>query len=570
MKYLLLLILISPIIASICCLLLPKRLVYLTNIISSCITIILISFALLAKPEFAFPNMLSLNNLSIVFLPLVSFLFALISVYSFRINTKEFPFAEYSCFVQLILSTCLGIFLTNNLILLLCLLGLFSACIYYLLNLKNKNNLTTPEKFIIFNSGSDFLILFAIGSIWALTNSFQMNEISISLIGNNFLSSTSIPCIFLCLALLTKSIIIPFLIWQKKPEKNTHVSIIALLSTTLSTLIGLYLLSKFCLDLFVVNQNISFILLISGSIALFLASLFALFQQNLKSSLLYQTIGQTGLIIIGIGTFNPLGYSGAIINLINSIICLSALFLCSINIENKTKTLSLEKLGNLGKDMPAAFFCFLVAALSLAGIPPLLGFSSKWLIIQGILKTSKTTPNLWFFWIIIIVISSTLLLISLLKSIISVFLDTRTCKTVEKQNKKMCWQTHIPITALTIITLILGATIFKLPILKIITNNTLEISKIGSWQPDKISLIILFFLLIGLILHYFNKANIQIVNRLSYKNPVNLNTFLNSKDFLTKIKLTYFNIISTKISKLFNFSRKKIIKQKNKNTGDKI
>jgi formate hydrogenlyase subunit 3/multisubunit Na+/H+ antiporter MnhD subunit len=88
-------------------------------------------------------------------------------------------------------------------------------------------------------------------------------------------------------------------------------------------------------------------------------------------------------MLLGIGTGTVIGVLGGVFHMLNHAIYKSCLFLGAGAVERETKTMALDKLGGLVKVMPWTFGCMLIASLAIAGIPPLNGFASKWLVYQS-------------------------------------------------------------------------------------------------------------------------------------------------------------------------------------------
>ena len=70
----------------------------------------------------------------------------------------------------------------------------------------------------------------------------------------------------------------------------------------------------------------------------------------------------------------------------------------------------MESLGGLGQKMPMTFAAFLIAALSIAGIPPFNGFVSKWMVYQGIIQMGAVggtwAAQLWPVWLVCAMLGS--------------------------------------------------------------------------------------------------------------------------------------------------------------------
>ncbi|MFZ5775919.1 MAG: monovalent cation/H+ antiporter subunit D family protein [Thermodesulfobacteriota bacterium] len=121
---------------------------------------------------------------------------------------------------------------------------------------------------------------------------------------------------------------------------------------------------------------------ISG-VTLVTASLFALFQDNLKRRLAFSTIGQLAYIVFGIGLATPMGIKGGLLHIAMHASAKITLFFCAGAIFVATGKRKVSELSGIGRRMPITMTAFSVATLSLIGLPPGGGALSKQLIVEG-------------------------------------------------------------------------------------------------------------------------------------------------------------------------------------------
>jgi multicomponent Na+:H+ antiporter subunit A len=115
----------------------------------------------------------------------------------------------------------------------------------------------------------------------------------------------------------------------------------------------------------------------------------ALRQHDLKLVLAYGTVSQLGLMVVLVGAGRPdLTFAGAALLLAHSLFK-AALFLVVGIIDHQAHTRDLRSLSGLGRRMPATFAVAAVAAASMAGLPPLLGFVSKEAVYEGLLHAGS-------------------------------------------------------------------------------------------------------------------------------------------------------------------------------------
>jgi formate hydrogenlyase subunit 3/multisubunit Na+/H+ antiporter MnhD subunit len=120
-----------------------------------------------------------------------------------------------------------------------------------------------------------------------------------------------------------------------------------------------------------------------GGVTLLYAGAMAVVQTGIKRLLIYSTVCQLGYVTMALALGTTLGVAGGLMHFVNHMMLKDLLFLCAGCIMVASHATTLDQLGGLGRKMPITFGIFLFAGLSLAGVPPLNGFSSKWLIYQA-------------------------------------------------------------------------------------------------------------------------------------------------------------------------------------------
>ena len=142
--------------------------------------------------------------------------------------------------------------------------------------------------------------------------------------------------------------------------------------------------------------------------------------------------------------------------MLNNALYKSLLFLSAGSVEKQAGTTELGNLGGLAKTMPFTFACALIGALSISGVPPLNGFVSKWMIYQGIVGLSGSSPY-WIIWLLAAMFGSALTLASFVKIIHAVFLGQGQGKPL----KESSWIMLLPMAVLAALCVIFGILPFR-------------------------------------------------------------------------------------------------------------
>lgn len=125
-------------------------------------------------------------------------------------------------------------------------------------------------------------------------------------------------------------------------------------------------------------------LLLVGAVTALGGVLFALAQRNLKRLLAYSSVENMGLIAMGLGLGllgQPLGYAAALLHVLTHSLLKGLCFLSAGSVLHQAHTADIERLGGLMRRMPVTAVTFLVGAAGLAGLPPLGGFVTEFLLL---------------------------------------------------------------------------------------------------------------------------------------------------------------------------------------------
>ena len=109
----------------------------------------------------------------------------------------------------------------------------------------------------------------------------------------------------------------------------------------------------------------------------------ALGETSMRTILSFHMTSQAGYILLGLGFFGVLGLAAGIFYLIHHMIVKAALFLATGAVEHTRGTGQLDRLGGVARREPLLAVVFMVAALSLTGIPPFSGFVAKFTLIRA-------------------------------------------------------------------------------------------------------------------------------------------------------------------------------------------
>lgn len=116
-------------------------------------------------------------------------------------------------------------------------------------------------------------------------------------------------------------------------------------------------------------------------------SMLAYKEKILKKRLAYSTVSQVSYILFGLACLNEVAFKGAMLHVVAHSLIKDVLFMSAGALIVHGNCTRVDELKGIGKNMPTTMICFTIASLGLVGIPPILGFVSKWYLAQGSLSS---------------------------------------------------------------------------------------------------------------------------------------------------------------------------------------
>lgn len=441
--------------------------------------------------------------------------FLLTAIYSLKFMQGKKGLTQYYLYITLTAVASLGTVFANNLILLVACWGSLGLGLYLLINMGDRGCEKAAKKSLIIVGGSDALMILGIGIIYYYSRTLQMDLIKLEF------SNGLLVFAYICLAIacFAKAGVMPFHSWIPDCAESAPIPVTAYLPASLDKLLGIYLLTRISLNLFVMNNAANAFLLCMGAFTIIAAVMMALVQHNFKKLLGYHAVSQVGYMLLGIGTGNAIGIAGGIFHMLNHAVYKSCLFFSAGNVEYSAHTTELDKLGGLMKLMPKTYFSCLIASLSISGLPPFNGFVSKWLIYQGLvlkIKDAISPPGLILgaFCLLIAMFGSGLTLASFMKLLHAVFLGQRLNSA--KDIKEVPFTMWFPCAFLAFICIIFGVFAFSLP-LKYFIYPAVSVyqpintfSLLGFWSPVAATSFVLLGLILGFVIFKSSALNLSI------------------------------------------------------------
>ncbi len=121
------------------------------------------------------------------------------------------------------------------------------------------------------------------------------------------------------------------------------------------------------------------------------ASVVALYSDNLKRRLAYSTVSQLSYVVLAAALLTPLTVVGAVMHIAAHAVSKITLFFAAGAIYTASGKTEVSQLDGIGRRMPWTLGAFSIAVLSMIGLPPAVGFVSKWYILAGAVGAARWT-----------------------------------------------------------------------------------------------------------------------------------------------------------------------------------
>ncbi|MFW6102514.1 MAG: proton-conducting transporter membrane subunit [Chloroflexota bacterium] len=250
-------------------------------------------------------------------------------------------------------------------------------------------------KYIVVSAIASLIVLFAVGLLYG-----QYNSLNIAYLAQ-VIQYTTLDKIALALFLIAfamKTGMVPLHLWFPDAYSVAPASITGMLVITSHAC--MYAAFRICFTLYggVINAPVvGWILIIFGLLTMFVGVTMAVYQKDVMRFMSYHAISQLGYMWVGVGvglavlgntellaTFGRDAMSGGIFHILNHAMYKPLLFFTGGALFHYTGTRDLTKMGGLAHKMKWTTILYIIGTLSISGIPPLNGFSSKILIYESV------------------------------------------------------------------------------------------------------------------------------------------------------------------------------------------
>lgn len=329
---------------------------------------------------------LSLDALSLFFTLLALLIGAIVFIYSTRyLHTGERILSFYVLMTAFMLAVLLLV-LADDVALLFVGWELVSLASFFLIARSGSSGEAGSTRTLILTFVGGLFLIAALGIMVGVTGTTQLPEIIADPRWAENTVLTSVVAVLIALAGFSKAAQIPFHFWLPEAmAADTPVS--AFLHAAAVVKAGIYLLLRFS-GMFQDQAVWHYMLIIVGMVTALMAAFYAMQKTDLKKLTAYSTVSQLGWIVATIGIGTPFAMVAAVVHTAAHALFKSSLFMLVGVVDHQAGSRDTRRLGSLWRRMPFTFGSAVVAAGSMAAIPPTFGFLSK----EGMLTAFQDAP----------------------------------------------------------------------------------------------------------------------------------------------------------------------------------
>ncbi len=346
----------------------------------------------LTTPFPGVPLYFKVDELGLFFALMASLLWFIASFYSvgYMRSLKEHAQTRFFAFYAISLGSAVGIAFAGNLFTLFVFYEMLTLATYPLVVHKQDAEARAKARvYLSYLLGTSIGLQFsAILIIYALSG-------ELTFVKGGFMEGVApdwlvLGAFLLYIAGIGKSAIMPFHKWLPS-AMVAPAPVSALLHAVAVVKAGVFTVLRVVVYVFGVDclagLQVAHILPYIAGVTIVLASMIALFQDNLKLRLAYSTVSQLSYVVLGAGLLTPMSIMGATLHMVFHGFAKITLFFTAGHIYCATKKTKISEMGGIGGQMPLTMIGFTIGALGMIGLPPTAGLWSKWYIGLGALET---------------------------------------------------------------------------------------------------------------------------------------------------------------------------------------
>jgi len=295
---------------------------------------------------------------------------------------------------------------SNDLIVTFVGLELFSLCLYMMIamSLEDRRSKEAAFKYFILGSFASAFILYGISFIYGTVGTTYLPDLlssTQSLLGINRLFVMGF--VMLLVGLCFKVAVFPFHAWAPDVYQGSPTPLTAFMATGVKVATFAFFLRVVASQAFTVERFWPFVDVLQwlAVLTILIGNVGAIRQRSLKRMLAYSSVAHGGYVMIGIiaagiGGASMLGASGVMFYVLAyATMTVGAFGILNLLEDREDSDLTIDDLRGLASQRPALAFFMTLLLLSLAGIPPTIGFFGKFLLFGAAMKQGLYWMAIW-------------------------------------------------------------------------------------------------------------------------------------------------------------------------------
>ncbi|MFW2366223.1 MAG: NADH-quinone oxidoreductase subunit N [Desulforhopalus sp.] len=326
-----------------------------------------------------------------VFKVLISLATVIILVFGDRNGgVKEDTQAEYYMFLFMSVLGLVMLVSSVELLAIFVSLELSSFAVYIMVPMRNNdtvsgNQIEAGIKYLLFGVMATGLMLFGMSYMYGLTGTTNLAGVAAGL-STMYTQPAAVIAIVLVLAgFFYKLAIFPLHFWVPDVYEGASNETTAFIAAV-PKLAAVALLIRMVTLVSGEGEVVVNILMVCALLSMFYGNLSALIQKDVKRLLGFSGISHAGFVLVGLLTFQITGYATAMYYIMGYVFMNLACFLVICAVSEKGGNVKVEDFTGLHKRAPLLALTLTIGLFALAGIPPFVGFTGKFLLLLGALK----------------------------------------------------------------------------------------------------------------------------------------------------------------------------------------
>ncbi len=333
-----------------------------------------------------------LDGFRLLYITIATFMWLMATLFSKEYMTHYDNKRRYYIFSLLTYIATVGVFLSADLFTVFLFFEMMSFTSYvWVSHDEEKESLRAGDTYLAIAVMGGLVLLMGLFLLYSMIGTLKISELIEA--SKPFLGTKKLYVAGACIlfGFGAKAGAFPLHVWLPKAHPVAPAPASALLSGIL-TKAGIFGILVISCEIFLGDVKWGTLILIIGTMTMFLGALLALFSNNLKRTLACSSVSQIGFILVGIGMQGLLGSEnyiavrGTLLHMVNHSILKLSLFMVAGVVFMNIHELDLNKIKGFGKKKPLLNIIFLIGALGITGIPLFNGYVSKTLLHESIVK----------------------------------------------------------------------------------------------------------------------------------------------------------------------------------------